>query len=605
MADVTITILTVSVDGGVQTHLAEVAGTGAVVFDVSQRSSYESVQHWIQQADPAHHRVLALCANKVDLPSDSWQVQPEEYKEFALRNKLMLFEYSNAVDSNPDELFNWLFENHIAHFLKSVDALEEETQVTTETLQPSDGDLDCSDPTTQDVLLLPTLNVYQSINTALSGVELLTDLHMQLSAFAADLEQLKLLRNQSGDENEFAELGIKIADTNAKMLAIEAEVSIVHTRLLQGEQHAMEVKSLSEWAVQQRDSFPSWVHELQLTPSHIEVLSKWEGLDFNAAALLDDVECTAANVQTMLSEIEEMKANISKVKQQNADESAGKFRDLLKDANSVQARGAILDPKYRDCVEQHYLQKHAVLLEVAGAIESKFNEHILVASLLKTKKFESTGGKVACALGLMAIITDQLPFGSIVSSVAGMVASEVSGGRREERYGRLSALVDGSSASAAAVLAQKIGRKVALTDQTMIFSKAKKSSKDVESYAAILAGSCLEVVLRGAFSLTDIRATAKSKGKDWIEEVIEAGIIRTNNILTNKKMFVLEQHELRQLATEMGQHHVQHAPQAGHDSAAAIAAMQMQMKQLEDMMQHVLKDNQRLQREIDGLKGKE
>lgn len=49
-----------------------------IVYDVSNRSSFESVQKWVDDVRDHHHKdeiIIAILANKVDI--DSREVSPE------------------------------------------------------------------------------------------------------------------------------------------------------------------------------------------------------------------------------------------------------------------------------------------------------------------------------------------------------------------------------------------------------------------------------------------------------------------------------------------------------------------------------------------------
>jgi hypothetical protein len=49
--------------------------------------------------------VIALCANKAELPVENYQIKPEDYQRFAAENGYSLFEASAVTGLNVDNLF--------------------------------------------------------------------------------------------------------------------------------------------------------------------------------------------------------------------------------------------------------------------------------------------------------------------------------------------------------------------------------------------------------------------------------------------------------------------------------------------------------------------
>ena len=98
-----------------------------VVFDVSDRNSFENLGGWIDeiqkvffqwdslncfiywlQAAPAGCAII-ICANKVDLPIEKWQVSRDMFREYAESTGYALLETSASNGRNANEvLLTWI-----------------------------------------------------------------------------------------------------------------------------------------------------------------------------------------------------------------------------------------------------------------------------------------------------------------------------------------------------------------------------------------------------------------------------------------------------------------------------------------------------------------
>ena len=80
-----------------------------VVYDVTSRDSFLSVEKWIEDAKALRDDdvLLILAANKTDL-ADHRQVSNEEGKEYAEKMNLLFFETSAKTGANIKNLFNEL-----------------------------------------------------------------------------------------------------------------------------------------------------------------------------------------------------------------------------------------------------------------------------------------------------------------------------------------------------------------------------------------------------------------------------------------------------------------------------------------------------------------
>ena len=80
-----------------------------VVYDVTSRDSFLSVEKWIEDAKALRDDevLLILAGNKADM-TDHRQVSTEEGKEYAEKMNLLFFETSAKTGSNIKNLFNEL-----------------------------------------------------------------------------------------------------------------------------------------------------------------------------------------------------------------------------------------------------------------------------------------------------------------------------------------------------------------------------------------------------------------------------------------------------------------------------------------------------------------
>lgn len=81
-----------------------------LTFDVSQRSSFLSLDNWIADVlrEAPKGCVLILCANKTDYSVDRMEVKREEYIHYATERNLLLFETSASTGVNVHAMFEEL-----------------------------------------------------------------------------------------------------------------------------------------------------------------------------------------------------------------------------------------------------------------------------------------------------------------------------------------------------------------------------------------------------------------------------------------------------------------------------------------------------------------
>ena len=88
-----------------------------LVYDVSQRESYEDLDSWLNEATKygANPRdmPIALCANKID--AKKRVVSEDEGRQYAVSRGLMYFETSASSGQNVNEMFEYLFREIVRH----------------------------------------------------------------------------------------------------------------------------------------------------------------------------------------------------------------------------------------------------------------------------------------------------------------------------------------------------------------------------------------------------------------------------------------------------------------------------------------------------------
>ena len=73
-----------------------------IVYDVSNRSSFENVSNWISFVKNIEKTTMILCGNKIDLTRE---VQTNEGQELAKREDLLFFECSAKTNENIKKMF--------------------------------------------------------------------------------------------------------------------------------------------------------------------------------------------------------------------------------------------------------------------------------------------------------------------------------------------------------------------------------------------------------------------------------------------------------------------------------------------------------------------
>ena len=96
------------------------ADAAIIVFDITNPKSFDSVEYWkhsVQEEEP-NCKILALCANKIDLREKSSDeidlISPEKITETALTLGLPFFECSAATGEGIVKLFQTIFSDIIS-----------------------------------------------------------------------------------------------------------------------------------------------------------------------------------------------------------------------------------------------------------------------------------------------------------------------------------------------------------------------------------------------------------------------------------------------------------------------------------------------------------
>ena len=83
------------------------ASAAIVVFDLSNKESYNGAKSWVKElmrrGDP--NVVIALAGNKADLPASQRKVETEEAQAYAEENNILYLETSAKNASNVKNLF--------------------------------------------------------------------------------------------------------------------------------------------------------------------------------------------------------------------------------------------------------------------------------------------------------------------------------------------------------------------------------------------------------------------------------------------------------------------------------------------------------------------
>jgi Ras-related protein Rab-5C len=83
------------------------ASLAAVVYDVTDRNSFEGAKTWIKElnAHASPDITVALIGNKIDLPHEEHMISSEEGRETAIRLNSLFFETSAKTCDNIESIF--------------------------------------------------------------------------------------------------------------------------------------------------------------------------------------------------------------------------------------------------------------------------------------------------------------------------------------------------------------------------------------------------------------------------------------------------------------------------------------------------------------------
>eukprot|EP01071_Lankesteria_metandrocarpae_P007841 Lankesteria_metandrocarpae@DN4798_c0_g1_i10.p1 len=84
------------------------AVAAVVVYDITNADSFEGAKSWVAELRSLHSPevVIALAANKIDLPASLWRVDSAMAREYAEHNNLLFLETSAKTGTNVVEIFH-------------------------------------------------------------------------------------------------------------------------------------------------------------------------------------------------------------------------------------------------------------------------------------------------------------------------------------------------------------------------------------------------------------------------------------------------------------------------------------------------------------------
>ncbi len=147
-----------------------------------------------------------------------------------------------------------------------------------------------------------------------------------------------------------------------------------------------------------------------------------------------------------------------------------------------------IDPKFTktkaDIAEQEHIKSKPHLLQYYNIIQKTFNEAFLFSNILSQGGVVLSQGAVARSLGAMATLAGDIPFASVILSIAQSATDSFTSAKRAGKYTNISDLNPNSDPIDSALLVEELARRFTITNAAKIES--------------IAAG-------RGAAELSDIR----------------------------------------------------------------------------------------------------
>ena len=356
-----------------------------------------------------------------------------------------------------------------------------------------------------------------------------------------ELDQEKLISLGKSNSQEFVSLEEqhrniveKIKDLGDSLSVANHAFEIANSAKLVGESLSNRVKDFDF------SSLPKWIQDLNLNQEQITALNKIDGFrieELNEYGIKD--------AHDKLREIE-------KISEDNKRRVEEKFSGS---SGLVTATSLIYEKQYKEYCEQKELAKDEKLLQVAQKIESEFNKCFAVSTIISTGKIKLKEGKITNAVKYASVLLGVVPFGLAAGGVVSALVSHGGEISRNERYSRFDKLSQTNDPSEIAEFSEKIGRKVALTDQVNILGdlvKLNDDPKKVGIYLNKLAKSCSEVVLSRTIDIDETKKKEKINpklGKSWKDEVIE-GVILHNNQIRNKTVYEMSHESVKSFNKE-------------------------------------------------------
>ncbi len=199
---------------------------------------------------------------------------------------------------------------------------------------------------------------------------------------------------------------------------------------------------------------------------------------------------TESKIQKTSEEIT-IEQQITKLQQQHQKAEAEIARISSQQSSSTSqflSSPPTIDPKFTktraDIAEQEHIKSKPHLLQYYNIIQKTFNEAFLFSNILSQGGVVLSQGAVARSLGAMATLAGDIPFASVILSIAQSATDSFTSAKRAGKYTNISDLNPNSDPIDSALLVEELARRFTITNAAKIES--------------IAAG-------RGAAELSDIR----------------------------------------------------------------------------------------------------
>jgi hypothetical protein len=196
-----------------------------------------------------------------------------------------------------------------------------------------------------------------------------------------------------------------------------------------------------------------------ITMPQLEALKQLEGFDLR--------QMNTAEIQKKLLKLKE---DLERLESSDA-EQAKRFSALQNDFEDKWKTAANFPAKeefMRRFSSLKFINESPCLLKVFNSIQAALNQHMHVAAILLTGKVESSAGKSAQAISILAMEADALPFRGTIAAVAGFGVKHVGEAKRKKRYGHFGELIPSYNPNDAAQVFEQIAVGIVLTNGDII-----------------------------------------------------------------------------------------------------------------------------------------